>query len=291
MISRFHLSKVQYYETDDGLTILCQTCAERRAQQGETCEWFDTLENVGQLFDLIQCEDCDAPPTPYSPRSVPTPLSIFDIFTEVQLRMTADGSTELAEVLTANHEQHVRQLAAQMGLDPDEAWAEAQKLRVEMTCPACGPKSWRTFAREPATMTLMCRGCGGSAFSDYEDDELDEARQHLLDLPVGTPETRQYAAAHAFNPGGCMVCPGCIEQTLTNDRICPLLWIISPGTASYYLATYTSEKYEHITHLWVDVLADGPATVWRFHLFNHAIPAALQSFINRHQLGGDSPIR
>lgn len=64
-----------YYETDSGLAILCQDCAERREQERETCEWFDTLENVGQLINLIQCEDCDAlpyshtltPPTKRSP--------------------------------------------------------------------------------------------------------------------------------------------------------------------------------------------------------------------------------
>lgn len=145
-------------------------------------------------------------------------------------------------------------------------------------------------------MTLMCRGCGGGAFSDYEDDELDQARQHLLDLPVGTPETRQYAATHAYNPGGCMVCPACIEQTLTNDAICPLLWIVSPGTAIFYLANVGQDgilprsELQRIADLWCITLAGGDARAWRHHLFNDAIPNALQSwkrwregFIDQHK--------
>jgi hypothetical protein len=153
-----------------------------------------------------------------------------------------------------------------------------------MTCPACG---------QPATMSLMCRGCGGGAFSDYDDQELDEARQHLLDLPAGTPQTRQYAAAHAYNPGGCMVCPDCIEQTLTNSDVCPLLWIISPGTAIFYLANVdqdVKDELQRVAHLWVDVLADDDARAWRYHLFNDAIPNALQTrkrwregFIDQHK--------
>jgi hypothetical protein len=212
-------------------------------------------------------------------------MSIFDIFTEMHLQMTAD--------MIADHEKLVREVAERMGLDPDQAWAEAQTPKVEMTCPACG---------QPATMTLMCRGCGGGAFSDYEDDELNQARQHLLDLPIGTPEARQHAAAHAYNPGGCMVCPGCLEQTLVNSDVCPLLWIVSPHTAIFYLANVdqdVKDELQRVAHLWVNVLADGAVRAWRHHLFNEAIPNALQTwkrwregFIDQHRREDpDSPIR
>ncbi len=195
-------------------------------------------------------------------------MSIYDIFTEMHLRATAD--------LVSNHEQNIRHLAAQMGLDPDQAWIEAQIPKVEMSCPVCG---------QPATMSILCRGCGGGAFSDCGDAELAAARQHLLNLPVETPQARQYAAAHAFNPSGCMVCPNCIEQTLASSAVCPLLWIISPRSGLTHLALIQlqdhdpDDEYQLLYEMWTEILADGPASHWRYHLFHHAIPAAFQSLI------------
>lgn len=206
-------------------------------------------------------------------------MSIFDLFTQMHL----DGSADMV----ANHEKLIREMAANMGLDPDQAWAEAQIPRVEMTCPACG---------QPSTMTLLCRGCGGGAFAEYPGDEIAQARQHILDLPVGSPEARQHAAGNAFNPSGCMVCPNCIEQTLTNDAICPLHWLISPHTGINHLAMAQAQdqapqdELRRVIHLWTNTLASGQAAEWRTHLFSHAIPNAIQawkrwqeSFINQYR--------
>jgi hypothetical protein len=177
--------------------------------------------------------------------------------------------------MVANREQRIRELAERMGLDPDRAWAEAQAPKIELTCPVCG---------QPATMSIQCRGCGGDAFAEYGNAELAAARRHILDLPVGTPEARKYAAEHAFGPGGCMVCADCIEQTLSNDAICPLLWIISPRTGLNHLGLAQAQnddpedEYRRIFDLWANVLAAGDAAEWRTQLFNQAIPNALQAY-------------
>jgi len=193
-------------------------------------------------------------------------MSIFDIFTEMHLRITSG--------LVANHERCIRDIAVQVGVDPDQAWAEAQVPKVEMSCPVCG---------QAATMSILCRGCGGGAFVEYGEVELAVARQRLLDLPVGTAEQRQHAAAHAFGLGGCMVCPDCIEQTLVNSAVCPLLWIVSPRSGLTHLALIElqdddpGDEYQMIYEMWTEVLADGPASQWRYYLFNQAILAAFQA--------------
>ncbi len=193
-------------------------------------------------------------------------MSVLNLFTEMHLRSTVE--------LIAGHERLVREMAERAGLDADRAWAEAQVPTVEMTCPACG---------QPATMALLCRGCGGGAFSDYAEVELTAARQRILGLLVGSPQARQHAADHAFGPGGCMVCPDCIEQTLTNSDICPLLWILSPRSGLTHLTLIQmqgedpDDEYRLIFEMWADTLADGEAAEWRVCLFEQAIPEAFRA--------------
>ncbi len=194
-----------------------------------------------------------------------------DLFTRAHLASAA--------ALVAGHEALIRDLAEKMGRDPDEVWAQAQAPKTELTCPVCG---------QPAAFSIGCRGCGGGAFAELTDDEIGAARRHILDLPVGGRQAKQYAAERAFLPGGCMVCPDCIEQVLAYAGTCPLLWIISPQTLTNRLAIAQAngldigDEWDRATYLWAEALAGGEARGWRESLFGQAIPRALrQRSINR----------
>jgi hypothetical protein len=50
-------TKLFYYYTDHGLTILCSNCARTREDQGEQAQWAGSIEEV--IHDIVSCYDCD----------------------------------------------------------------------------------------------------------------------------------------------------------------------------------------------------------------------------------------
>ena len=119
--------------------------------------------------------------------------------------------------------EKIVELAQKMGLTVEEMLAEAQRPKASLTCILCG---------QPSAFLTGCKGCGGGAWGwEFEaacGQGAARRRQQVLATYLEAaghhPERVQHAIEHAYQMGGCLICPACWTHTVQPNAymICPL---------------------------------------------------------------------
>jgi hypothetical protein len=140
----------------------------------------------------------------------------------------ANAEFYTAHPLEQLSEAELAHLAEQNGLTVEDLRAQLTTPNEQLTCPLCG---------QPATHLVNCRGCGGDAFGgewvlahgeDLHQRLRTGLRTALSQPPEGgqpfSPAHIEAATGHAYQWGGCHLCPTCWTHTLPAEayQTCPL---------------------------------------------------------------------
>ena len=149
-------------------------------------------------------------------------MSIFELF-EYMRRKHADWYT--AHPFEQLSDDQLTRLAEEQGMTVEALKQQMSQPRIEMTCPLCG---------QPSTHLVSCKGCGGDAWGGewelahgegFRDQLRTSLREAVSRLETTTEAQAEYAAKHAYDWGGCLICAtDCWHHTLPVNayQTCPL---------------------------------------------------------------------